>query len=628
VETVTAVARTILAKVAEDAGIEASAVSHIRIGSSEHGVTIYAESNKWAHDMRFRIAELIRQEIKRLPKGTLPETTDVVASFNAVDIIAASKGSSAIQLIKLFHLTNVVLIADSVGTEKDPGNDRSMLAITAKDLRKADIDWPVDLIKIYVGHEENADIPAGVIVAPQGKTETEPARNIYDAIIRAKDSTPRTITVLRDNAETKYMAQLPVVYASELDEAQRAMAIESLDRWLESREPEVVHLADIRKYIADLKYNNRDELSKFCIVLSENADEVEGWVDFAVIRNISMMEIAPWDRKPALNGRKYKGVGSQLRAFAIKELIKTFGDSLYEDGNASRLVALGHMDTDSHASDQFDYMNINKGIVEKYLRNQDEIKAAMAKQYGFKRAPADENGMFLDTKGPGQKSPPDKNTKRATDAQPPSSLRNISSPEQAALNLKETLLSLAATKKVVLAFDKDIAAFHNGDPLGIFDMLVELKKDNRYKHILSNIEVISAAASALPSAVGKYSGQKDTEIFIFAREDARTGLRPLESSAHSTYINEKDLPANSYYPLPEVVVLALNRYFYDYLPTGEMNTAIYTGKTSIVLKTMNIESIKAEDSVLIFKLLPDAEPCETKDLIKRYAELKRFLKSA
>lgn len=628
VETATAVARTILAKVAEEAGIEASAVSQIRIGGSEHGVTIYAESNKWVHDMRFRIAELIRQEIRELPKGTFPDTTDVVTSFNAVDIIATSKGASAIQLIKLFHLTSVVLIADSVGTEEDPGNDRSMLAITAEDLRKADIDWPVDLIKIYVGREKNAEIPAGAVVAPQGKTETEPARNIYNAIIHAKDSASRTISVLRNDAEPKYMSNLPVVYASELSEAQRAMAIESLAKWLTYRQPEAVHKADMREYITDLRHNDRAALSKFCLVLSEDAHEVEGWVDFEVVEDISMMEIAPWNRKPSAGERKYKGVGAGLRAFAIRELIKSFGNDIYKEENISRLIALGHMGTDSDASDIFDDRTIDKRIVEKYLRDQDDIQAANIKKYGFKDAPTGASGMLHDTKGPGQKSPPDKTAKRMSEAQAPSTLRDLSSAQETALNLKETLLSLASTKKLVLAFDKDIAAFHNGDPLGVFAILVELKKDDRYKTILSNIEVISASAEELPSAVGRYFAQKDTEVFIFAREDARAGLRPLESSAHSTYINEKDLPISSYYPLPEVVVLALSRYFYDYLPTGETNTAIHTGKTSIVLRTLNIDSIKAEDNVLIFKLLPDAEPCETKDLIKRCAELKRFLKSA
>ena len=119
--------------------------------------------------------------------GRIPRATEIVASFGAVDTMPMSKGASAVRMIKAKEMKRVVLIADSIGTGANPGNDRSMLTITEADLIQAGIDWPVDLIKIYVGHEENAEIPEDVYIMPEEEKKVAPSLGIYEAVIKAKD---------------------------------------------------------------------------------------------------------------------------------------------------------------------------------------------------------------------------------------------------------------------------------------------------------------------------------------------------------------------------------------------------------------------------------------------------------
>ncbi len=199
------VARNMLSHAAREAGIPNDVVDRIRITASPRGVTIYVEDDERIRAIRFSIAELVRNEINRRLKDRVSGKAEVVASYGGVDVMPTSKGASAIQMIKLLHLTRVVLIADSLGTKENPGNDRSLLALTQEDLHKAGINWGIDLIKIYVGREENPEIPEGVIVAPQGKKETDPALKIYKAIIEAKDRGVKLVVTQANRLKKRFL---------------------------------------------------------------------------------------------------------------------------------------------------------------------------------------------------------------------------------------------------------------------------------------------------------------------------------------------------------------------------------------------------------------------------------------
>jgi hypothetical protein len=207
-------------------------------------------------------------------------------------------------------------------------------------------------------------------------------------------------------------------------------------------------------------------------------------------------------------------------------------------------------------------------------------------------------------------------------------LRNLTDTHQLSQGLVEMILSVTFNRHLVLAFDSDIASCSAGGPMGLVDMLEKLKEDPRYKKILKNLVLIKASSAELPSKLEGYTDKEDTEVFMFALEDAREDLKSLESKVRPVYINEKDFPMSSYYPLAEIVAISLAQLFQEIIPDEELMTSLSYGAGEIDLEEMNIESVARDSNVLIFKLLPDAEPCDTGDLLKRYAKIKRFLKAA
>ncbi|MBF0216146.1 MAG: iron-containing alcohol dehydrogenase [Candidatus Omnitrophica bacterium] len=169
--------------------IDNKRADHIRIKAEKGGVTIYLEDEVDLKPKRFDMARRLRVVIDELKRsGKISSSVEVVTSSGGVDVIAITKGASVMRMIKQFGLKRVVILADSVGTAKDPGNDRSMLALTRDDLRAAGIDWDVDLIKIYTGHEEGAEMPEGVIIAPRMAKESQPAITLYRAVSEAKEN--------------------------------------------------------------------------------------------------------------------------------------------------------------------------------------------------------------------------------------------------------------------------------------------------------------------------------------------------------------------------------------------------------------------------------------------------------
>jgi hypothetical protein len=207
-------------------------------------------------------------------------------------------------------------------------------------------------------------------------------------------------------------------------------------------------------------------------------------------------------------------------------------------------------------------------------------------------------------------------------------LRDLADSGELSRSIAEMILSTTFNKKLVLAFDTDIAACQAGGPMGICEALERLKEDPKFEKILRNLVIIKAPSEELAAKLGEYTEQRDTEIFVFAPEYARSILKQLESRVRAAYINEKDFPMGSYYPLAEVIAISLAQLFEESIPENALITALRSGTREIDLKDLNIESIARKNNVLIFKLLPDAEPCDTQELIKRYANIKRVLKAA
>jgi hypothetical protein len=187
-------AKQVLREHGEDPGRVDAQMELKPITCAKDGVTLYVDSDDvLLRGLRHEIAKRVKVKVEKMKQaGEVIPTAEIVFSSGAVDIMTMPKGHAAIKMIKLKNMKRVVLIADSVGTKDNPGNDRSMLAITQDDLGKAGIDWEVDLIKFYVGSEPDAEMPEGVYVMPENRKKIAPSLGIYEAIACAKEITNNT----------------------------------------------------------------------------------------------------------------------------------------------------------------------------------------------------------------------------------------------------------------------------------------------------------------------------------------------------------------------------------------------------------------------------------------------------
>lgn len=199
----------------------------------------------------------------------------------------------------------------------------------------------------------------------------------------------------------------------------------------------------------------------------------------------------------------------------------------------------------------------------------------------------------------------------------------LEDPESLASSFVGKILSIAATKKVVLSFDDKLAGTYSEKVLNIILELENLKKDPLYAGILKNVTVIKAPSKRLALNLKEHISDEKTTVFMFARKTERDVLRKVESKVNAVYVDEstkKDLlfSRDSHYPLLEVVTITLARFL------GSVSEKDIEG----ILGRINIESIKEEDGALVFKLLPEASEVDPQTLIQSYAALKRFLKAA
>jgi predicted Rossmann-fold nucleotide-binding protein/hydroxymethylpyrimidine pyrophosphatase-like HAD family hydrolase len=143
-------------------------------------------------EYRETLARALLKRINALKAaGSIPDHIQVVVTRASVDILVRSKAASMLELVRRYGLRKCVVIGDSVGTNELHGNDRSLLSLTPEDAQKAGISWwkELEFIKIYVGNEEDIELPAGVIRAPKGRFDADAAYRILKHIaeIHARD---------------------------------------------------------------------------------------------------------------------------------------------------------------------------------------------------------------------------------------------------------------------------------------------------------------------------------------------------------------------------------------------------------------------------------------------------------
>ncbi|MGB3082345.1 MAG: methyltransferase domain-containing protein [Candidatus Omnitrophota bacterium] len=199
--------------------------------------------------------------------------------------------------------------------------------------------------------------------------------------------------------------------------------------------------------------------------------------------------------------------------------------------------------------------------------------------------------------------------------------------------LLEMLVGLNSNNKVVFAFDEKLAKGRDGKPFQSFLKAIDnLKNNKKYEKILQNLIIIPASVEKIPALLKEYKGQKHTKVFTFAREikEAKDALSDIEKidDFQVVYINENKMPEDAYYPLAEIVTITLAQAFAPGIINADDIKSLIEGKLKIRLAELNIDTVRREGKALIFTLLLDAKKMNYQQLIKRYAELKRFLKSA
>lgn len=199
-------------------------------------------------------------------------------------------------------------------------------------------------------------------------------------------SESKNLIVLRSDAKGKYMAELPVINGLELDAQSRNKACGMLKRWLDYKgDSKAEHVDNIEFYIRSLMANDEEVLTSLYFVMAEDNNEIEGWVDLDFkYYSVSVLEVAPWNRTGATGGRRYGGVGSELRVFGISKLIQQLGDAAYSEAGLGRMLTLGYKD--GALRDQFDADTISRTVVERFLAEQQARRERYIRLYGFGKA--------------------------------------------------------------------------------------------------------------------------------------------------------------------------------------------------------------------------------------------------
>jgi hypothetical protein len=183
----------------------------------------------------------------------------------------------------------------------------------------------------------------------------------YNAVLLKKNGKLKTVKV----------PLVPATYFLE-SKSHRKLVWDGLNQWFDFEKLRPVHSAAIHSYIMAIAERNESELENVFFMVTED-EEIQGWVDLE-IGNTSVLESAPWNRYGTQRDTVYKGVGSELRHFAILQLINRFGDDLFQWPLISRIQTLGHR---NGVPDVFDPKTLDKDSIASYLYTQRNIRNSM-----------------------------------------------------------------------------------------------------------------------------------------------------------------------------------------------------------------------------------------------------------
>jgi hypothetical protein len=193
-------------------------------------------------------------------------------------------------------------------------------------------------------------------------------------------------------------------------------------------------------------------------------------------------------------------------------------------------------------------------------------------------------------------------------------LRDPLDEKSLALDIRNAILSVTLKKKVVLIFDTKLNSLQTAKAVAVFKAIEDLKKASPVFEmwLRGRLEVRTGLAE-----LARYQADKDAEVFVFARAD-NVNVKAAENTRISM-IDESQFPSDAYYPLAEIVAIALANYL-------DPQTIDHVRP---MLAQMNIESILPQDSALVFRLLPSARRYDVqKDIYERYARFTQLLIAA
>jgi hypothetical protein len=195
-------------------------------------------------------------------------------------------------------------------------------------------------------------------------------------------------------------------------------------------------------------------------------------------------------------------------------------------------------------------------------------------------------------------------------------VEGISDPADLARKTVEGILSAGISSRVTLAFEENIGGDLSSKVLEVIFEIQKLKIDAKYARILKNVNIKKfRSGSALQQL--REDIKNSGKVLVFARKRDRELVSDLEKKVSMVYLDDENLPGNAYYPLLEAVVITLS----GYVP------GVSTGGFFGLFPEVNISSLEKKEGYLLFKLLPLAREFDRMELIKRYAELKRLLRS-
>lgn len=208
-------------------------------------------------------------------------------------------------------------------------------------------------------------------------------------------------------------------------------------------------------------------------------------------------------------------------------------------------------------------------------------------------------------------------------------LTDFKQPKALAHNTIAVMLSVALSgKRPVLAFHKDVSGKSEGAIKTLLGRLEDLKNKEGFDKILNNMVIIKSFDSAddLRKQLGDEYIEADNEdnaIFTFSPAEGKS----IEAKAvHDVVINEGEAFNADiyYYPLFEIVTMALVKYLRQYNP--EQLKSILA-RLNITAEDINISDIVEDGKAfLVFRLVPKAE--RMRDGADRYALLRRYISSA